>query len=37
MVTTGHTTSSLLWGRHLQQLREVLRKAEFVSLDLELT
>lgn len=37
MLFSGHTTSLLRWQRHLPQLREVLRKAEFVSLDLELT
>ncbi|OEH74012.1 CAF1 family protein [Cyclospora cayetanensis] len=36
-MTGGHTTSLLRWQHHLPQLREVLRKAEFVSLDLELT
>ncbi|KAL8272691.1 hypothetical protein Esti_003395 [Eimeria stiedai] len=37
MLLGGHATSLLRWHRHLPQLREVLRKAEFVALDLELT
>ncbi|KAL8450794.1 hypothetical protein Emag_003082 [Eimeria magna] len=37
MLLGGHATSLLKWHRHLPQLREVLRKAEFVALDLELT
>lgn len=37
MLGSGHATSLLRWRRHLPQLREVLQKAEFVSLDLEMT
>ncbi|KAL8454569.1 hypothetical protein Emed_000290 [Eimeria media] len=37
MLLGSHATSLLKWHRHLPQLREVLRKAEFVALDLELT
>lgn len=37
MLGRGHATSLLQWHRHLPQLREVLQKAEFVSLDLEMT
>lgn len=37
MLSSGHATSLLRWQRHVRQLRDVLRKADFVSLDLELT
>lgn len=37
MLSSGHATSLLRWQRHARQLRDVLRKADFVSLDLELT
>ncbi|KAL8431395.1 hypothetical protein Efla_001750 [Eimeria flavescens] len=37
MLLSGHATSLNRWCRHLPQLCDFLRKAEFVSLDLELT